>query len=101
MAELARNLAETTLASGYTAGAGSISVASAAGFPTTGTFRVRLGNAGTCPVRTSGKLDNSRALPAEPEHGREQEGDLLLRRPRKRRSGDPQVVQPGADHDAR
>jgi hypothetical protein len=39
------NLAETTLASSYTAGAGSISVTSAAGFPTAGVFRVRLGNA--------------------------------------------------------
>ena len=40
------NLAETTLSAGYTAGAGSISVTSAAGFPTAGVFRVRLGNAG-------------------------------------------------------
>jgi hypothetical protein len=38
------NLAETTLAAGYTAAAGTIDVASAAGFPATGTFRVRLGN---------------------------------------------------------
>jgi hypothetical protein len=40
------NLAETTLASGYTSGGASISVTSASGFPTSGTFRVRLGNAG-------------------------------------------------------
>lgn len=40
------NLAETTLASGYTSGGSSISVASASGFPTAGVFRVRLGNAG-------------------------------------------------------
>ncbi|HME96761.1 MAG TPA: hypothetical protein VKN16_21375 [Methylomirabilota bacterium] len=40
------NLAETTLASGYTSGGSSISVASASGFPTSGVFRVRLGNAG-------------------------------------------------------
>lgn len=36
------NLAETTLSAGYTAGSGSISVTSAAAFPTTGVFRVRL-----------------------------------------------------------
>ena len=40
------NLAETTLASGYTAASGSISVSSASGFPTVGIFRVRLGNTG-------------------------------------------------------
>jgi hypothetical protein len=44
--EVFRNLAETTLASGYTSGGVSISVASASGFPTTGVFRVALGNAG-------------------------------------------------------
>ena len=38
------NLAETTLASDYTSGGASITVASATGFPTTGVFRVRLGN---------------------------------------------------------
>lgn len=36
----------TTLASSYTSGGSSISVTSATGFPTTGVFRVRLGNAG-------------------------------------------------------
>lgn len=40
------NLAETTLAAGYTSGGASISVASASGFPTDGVFRVRLGNTG-------------------------------------------------------
>jgi hypothetical protein len=40
------NLAETTLASGYTSGTTTLAVTSAAGFPTTGVFRVRLGNAG-------------------------------------------------------
>lgn len=40
------NLAETTLASGYTSGTTTLSVTSAAGFPTVGVFRVRLGNAG-------------------------------------------------------
>jgi hypothetical protein len=44
--EVFRNLAETTLASGYTSGGASITVTSASGFPSTGTFRVRLGNAG-------------------------------------------------------
>lgn len=44
--ELFANLAETTLASSYTSGGASISVTSASGFPTTGTFRVRLGNTG-------------------------------------------------------
>ncbi len=38
MSEQFANLASTTLASGYTAGSGSISVVSAAGFPTQGTF---------------------------------------------------------------
>lgn len=39
-----RNLAETTLASSYTSGGSSISVVSASGFPTTGTFRLAIGN---------------------------------------------------------
>lgn len=41
--EQVRNLVATTLASGYTAASGSIEVADATGFPTTGTFRVSLG----------------------------------------------------------
>jgi hypothetical protein len=44
--EVFRNLAETTLASGYTSGGASITVVSASSFPTGGTFRVRLGNTG-------------------------------------------------------
>lgn len=44
MAEKFANLAETTLASGYTSGGSSISVSSASGFPADGVFRVRLGN---------------------------------------------------------
>ena len=52
--EKAANLAETTLASGYTSGGASISVTSASGFPTTGTFRVRLGNAS----RTTYRVDS-------------------------------------------
>jgi hypothetical protein len=40
------NLAETTLAASYTSGTTTLSVASAAGFPTVGVFRVRLGNTG-------------------------------------------------------
>ena len=45
-AEKFANLAETTLASSYTSGGSSISVASAVGFPSAGPFRVRLGNGG-------------------------------------------------------
>lgn len=44
--EVFANLAETTLASGYTSGGASMTVTSASGFPSTGTFRIRLGNAG-------------------------------------------------------
>jgi hypothetical protein len=44
--ELVRNLAETTLASSYTSGGSSIEVDDATGFPSTGAFRVALGNAG-------------------------------------------------------
>ncbi len=40
------NLAETTLSAGYTSGTTTLSVNSATGFPTTGPFRVRLGNTG-------------------------------------------------------
>jgi len=50
-AEKFANLAETTLSAGYTSGGGSISVTSAAGFPTTGVFRVRLGNTGKTVYR--------------------------------------------------
>ena len=40
------NLAETTLNASYTSGGTTLTVVSAAGFPTVGVFRVRLGNAG-------------------------------------------------------
>jgi hypothetical protein len=43
-AEQFANLAETTLASGYTAGGSTLAVASASLFPSTGPFRVSLGN---------------------------------------------------------
>lgn len=45
-AEQFANLAETTLASGYTSGTTTLSVASSSGFPSVGPFRVRLGNTG-------------------------------------------------------
>lgn len=41
-----RTLAETTLAGNYTAASGTLTVTSAAAFPSTGNFRIRLGNAG-------------------------------------------------------
>lgn len=44
--ELFANLAESTLASPYTSGGTSITVVSAALFPSTGVFRIRLGNLG-------------------------------------------------------
>jgi len=40
MAELYTTLGQSTLASGYTAGSGSLAVTSAASFPATGTFSV-------------------------------------------------------------
>lgn len=52
--EKVANLAETTLASGYTSGGASITVTSATGFPTAGVFRVRLGNAS----RTTYRVDS-------------------------------------------
>jgi hypothetical protein len=50
MSEQLANLYNTTLASGYTAGAGSISVASATGAPSSGTFSLTILNATTGAV---------------------------------------------------
>jgi hypothetical protein len=51
MAEQYANLYSTTLASSYTAGAGSISVASATGAPTSGTFSLTIRDASTKAVK--------------------------------------------------
>jgi hypothetical protein len=52
--EKASNLGESTLASSYTSGGTSITVTSAASFPTTGVFRVRLDN----PSETIFRVDS-------------------------------------------
>src|SRR5262245_15926630 len=44
MTEQFANKISTTLAADYTAGSGTLTVASATGMPATGTFRLRLGN---------------------------------------------------------
>lgn len=46
-----RTLAETTLSAGYTAGSFTVVVVSAAAFPATGVFRIRLGNTGRTVFR--------------------------------------------------
>jgi len=51
MPEQLNNLASTTLASGYTAGAGSISVTSATGFPSGGTFTLTIRDSTTKAVK--------------------------------------------------
>lgn len=52
--EKVSNLGESTLASGYTSGGSSITVSSAASFPTSGVFRVRLDN----PSETVFRVDS-------------------------------------------
>lgn len=71
------NLAETTLSAGYTAGAGSISVTSAAGFPTAGVFRVRLGNAGLTIFRVDSVSGTTFTGAAEANDANANNGDAV------------------------
>ena len=72
------NLAETTLSAGYTAGAGSISVTSAAGFPATGVFRVRLGNAGKTIFRVDSVAGTTFTGAAEANDANANNGDSVV-----------------------
>lgn len=71
------NLAETTLASNYTSGGSSISVASAAGFPATGVFRVRLGNAGLTIFRVDSVSGTTFTGGAEANDANANSGDAV------------------------
>jgi hypothetical protein len=72
------NLAETTLSAGYTAGAGSISVTSAAGFPTVGDFRVRLGNAGKTILKVTSVSGTTFTATAEANDANASNGDTVV-----------------------
>ena len=72
------NLAETTLASGYTSGGGSISVTSASGFPTAGVFRVRLGNAGKTIFRVDSVSGTTFTGGAEANDANASAGDTVI-----------------------
>lgn len=77
-AEKFANLAETTLSAGYTAGAGSISVTSAAGFPTVGVFRVRLGNTGKTIFRVDSVSGTTFTGAAEANDANANSGDTAI-----------------------
>lgn len=72
------NLAETTLASGYTSGTTTLSVASAAGFPTAGVFRVRLGNAGKTIWRVDSVAGTTFTGAAEANDANANSGDTCV-----------------------
>jgi hypothetical protein len=72
------NLAETTLASGYTSGGGSISVASASGFPTSGVFRVALGNASKTIYRVDSVSGTTFTGGAEANDGNASSGQTVI-----------------------
>lgn len=72
------NLAETTLAAGYASGALTLSVASAAGFPTVGVFRVRLGNAGKTIWRVDSVAGTTFTGAAEANDANANGGDTVV-----------------------
>jgi hypothetical protein len=71
------NLAETSLASGYTSGGASISVTSAAGFPSAGVFRVRLGNTGKTIYRVDSVSGTTFTGAAEANDANANSGDSV------------------------
>lgn len=73
-----RNLAETTLASGYTAGSGSISVTSAALFPTDGVFSVRLDNVAETILRVTAVSGTTFTVTAEANDGNASAGAAVV-----------------------
>lgn len=75
--EVFANLAETTLASSYTSGGSSISVASAALFPTIGTFRVALGNSSKTIFRVDSVSGTTFTGAAEAFDGNASSGDKV------------------------
>lgn len=72
------NLAATTLASAYTAGAASISVASASGFPTAGIFSVRLDNVDETLLRVTAVSGTTFTVTAEENDGNADAGDAVV-----------------------
>ena len=71
------NLAETTLASGYTSGTTTLSVVSASGFPTVGVFRVRLGNTGKTVWRVDSVSGTTFTGAAEANDANANSGDAV------------------------
>lgn len=71
------NLAETTLGAGYTSGGSSITVASASGFPTSGVFRVRLGNTGKTIYRVDSVSGTTFTGGAEANDANANSGDTV------------------------
>lgn len=72
------NLAETALASGYTSGTTTLSVTSAAGFPTAGVFRVRLGNVGKTIWRVDSVSGTTFTGAAEANDANANSGDTCI-----------------------
>lgn len=77
MREQTANRASTTLAAGYTAGAASISVTSAADFPTAGSFRVKLGNAQGTLLRVTAVSGTTFSVVAEAFDANASGGDTV------------------------
>lgn len=72
------NLGESTLSGAYTSGGASISVTSAAGFPTTGVFRVRLDNANKTIYRVDSVAGTTFAGGAEVNDGNANNGATVV-----------------------
>jgi hypothetical protein len=75
--EVFANLVDTTLAANYTAGAASITVASATGLPSTGTFSVRLGNTQKTILICSARSGTTLTVTAEANDANATSGDTV------------------------
>ena len=77
MTEQFANKIETTVGSAYTAGSGTLVVASATGFPAIGTFRVRLGNVAGSILRVDSRSGTTLTVVAEADDGNAGAGDTV------------------------
>lgn len=71
------NKISTTVDSAYTAGSGSLVVADATGMPTTGNFRVRLGNTAGSILRVTARSGTTLTVDVEQDDGNASVGDTV------------------------
>jgi len=77
LAEVFANKISTTVASGYTAGSGTLVVASATGMPATGNFRIRLGNSAGSILRVTARAGTTLTVDVEQDDGNASIGDTV------------------------